>query len=597
MDPLLNQTLSNFRIERLLAHGGMASVYLGKDIKLHRPVAIKVIDARYKDNPDYVKRFLNEARLMAKWRYENIVQIHYADDKPVLYFVMEYVDGYDLASIMSQYSQRGELMPVRDVLRIGKVVAGALDYAHKQGVIHRDVKPSNVLIASDGRVVLSDFGMALEIRDGSMGNIFGTPHYISPEQARRSADAVPQSDIYSLGVILYEMLTGVVPFDDTSPASVALAHISANPPLPRTLNAEITPATEKVLMKALSKDINSRYQSGAKLMEAIESALTAKPSASQLDLPPLPVGVPTIRHSDTSISALTRRGFLKSEERAKAVSLAPTALAETPKTKRGRTGLYAGIAILLLLIGGWFTLQRFSANGFFASAPIDESPTPLPATSTLVQPTQTESQPTPIPTETLTSIPLVFIPPSETATLLPLTEGTAVTTTALESETPTSLPSPTVPAPFTETVTPVLPIATVLYPDGNHFTLFYNESSLHLLNRSRTIRGVTGFHFERINLQGGIEEKFDGYLWEKMAANILPKYCVSIKIFDSLIPYIDPPDCKGSFLSFVQPKQDEDRAMIFWSPKPNSTQFRVLWKDEEIARCEISAGVCELYVP
>src|SRR6185369_5813638 len=133
----------------------------------------------------------------------------YADDEDGLYyFVMEYVDGQDLGAILDQFHREGRHMPARDVLRIGRAVANALDYAHARGVIHRDVKPTNVMVAEDGRVVLADFGIAMNVAAGSMGTVFGRPHYFSPEQARNSATVTPQSDLYSLGIILYEMMTG-----------------------------------------------------------------------------------------------------------------------------------------------------------------------------------------------------------------------------------------------------------------------------------------------------------------------------------------------------------------------------------------------------
>src|SRR5688500_11503551 len=307
-DPLIGQQLANFRVESVLGHGGMATVYFGTDVKLKRPVAIKVLDRKYRSDPAYAKRFVNEARMMAQWRHENIIQIYYADEEQnISYYVMEYVDGQDLSSIMDLYIQQKELMPIADVLRIGKAVAGALDYAHRQGVIHRDVKPSNVMISKSGRVLLGDFGMALEVRDGSMGSIFGTPHYISPEQAKRSADAVPPSDLYSLGVILFEILVGAVPFNDPSPASIALQHISQPPPLPRSINPLISPAVEAVLLKALEKNPSHRYQSGAKLIDALEDAFKSTGSSPKIPLPPLPVGVPTVRRSESSIEQMALR--------------------------------------------------------------------------------------------------------------------------------------------------------------------------------------------------------------------------------------------------------------------------------------------------
>ena len=304
-DPLIGQQLGNFRIERLLGRGGMAQVYYGWDVKLQRPVAIKVIDARYRDSPAYAARFVNEARAVASWRHENIVQIYYADEQDGLYyFAMEYIEGLDLGRLAAQYVADGELMPHDDVLRIGRAIACALDYAHQQGVIHRDVKPSNVIVASDGRVVLTDFGLAMDIHRGSLGEVFGSPYYIAPEQARSSANAVPQSDLYSLGVMLYELLTGVVPFDDPSSTAVAVQHITQPPPPPRQINPNLNPETEAVLLKALSKSPADRYQTGEELMDALEAALQAGPAdAALMELPPLPPGVqhPPVR----SISILS----------------------------------------------------------------------------------------------------------------------------------------------------------------------------------------------------------------------------------------------------------------------------------------------------
>lgn len=273
-DPLIGRTLANFKVERAIGRGGMAQIYYGQDIKLKRPVALKVIDARHRGKPAYAKRFVREAQTIAKWRHENIIQIYYADDKDGLYyFVMEHIDGQDLSQMMAKYKGRGRMIPQAEVLRIGQAVANALDYAHKQGVIHRDVKPSNILVAKNGRVVLTDFGLALNVEQGSLGEVFGSANYIAPEQARNSAEAVPQSDLYSLGVILYEMLTGRVPFQDPSSTAVTVQHLTVPPPPPRQVNPGLNKATETVLLKALNKAPDKRYQTGAALMDALEKAL------------------------------------------------------------------------------------------------------------------------------------------------------------------------------------------------------------------------------------------------------------------------------------------------------------------------------------
>jgi serine/threonine protein kinase len=279
-DPLIGRQLANFKIERAIGRGGMAQVYYGQDVKLQRPVAIKVIDARYRSNPSYARRFVREAQAVAQWRHEHIIQIYYADDEDGLYyFAMEYIDGSDLGELLAHYAARNELMPTAEVGRIGRAVASALDYAHQRHVIHRDVKPSNVMAARDGRIVLADFGLAMDAEQGSMGEVFGSAHYIAPEQARRSADAVPQSDLYSLGVILYEMLTGRVPFDDPSSTAVAIQHLTMPPPPPRTLNPDLSEAVENVLLKALNKVPQERYQSGREMLEALTEALQVDPAS------------------------------------------------------------------------------------------------------------------------------------------------------------------------------------------------------------------------------------------------------------------------------------------------------------------------------
>jgi serine/threonine protein kinase len=273
-DPLVGQQLSSFRIERLLGRGGMAKVYYGIDEKLQRPVAIKVIDDRYKDHPAFVGRFLREARTVAAWQHPNILQIYHAGEEDgVLYYVMEYVRGMNLEQIIHKHRSRGELLPYAEVLFIGSSVANALDYAHRKGVVHRDVKPSNVLVSEEGRVALADFGLAMNVAQGTQGEVFGSPQYIAPEQARSSARAVPQSDIYSLGVMLYEMLTGSLPFNDPSPASLALKHITQEPPPPRAMNPDLSLAVEAVLLKALRKNPEDRYTTGSQMMGGLEDAL------------------------------------------------------------------------------------------------------------------------------------------------------------------------------------------------------------------------------------------------------------------------------------------------------------------------------------
>ena len=242
-DPWIGRHLAGFKIERLLGQGGMASVYFGWDLKLQRPVAIKMIDERHAGDPAYIERFRREAQTIAAWHHPNILQIYSAGEEDgQVFFVMEYIRGRDLQQALAQYGRTGLSITMAEVVRIGRAVASALDYAHGRGVIHRDVKPSNIIVAEDGRVVLADFGLALQASGSTLGQVFGSPHYISPEQARSSASVVPQSDLYSFGVILYEMLAGAVPFDDPSPTTLALQHINQPPPSPRRCPASTSPS-------------------------------------------------------------------------------------------------------------------------------------------------------------------------------------------------------------------------------------------------------------------------------------------------------------------------------------------------------------------
>ncbi len=566
-DPLIGQQISNYRIERLLGQGGMATVYYALDVKLNRHVAIKFIDKRFKNNPVYASRFVNEARMMASWRHEHIVQIYYADDTlGYSYYAMEYVDGNDLSKVMALYQEQGELMPIDEVIRIGKAIASALDYAHKQRIIHRDIKPSNILIAKDGRVLLGDFGMALDVRDGSMGNIFGTPHYISPEQARRSADAVPQSDLYSLGVILYEILTGTVPFNDPSPASIALLHITEPPPSPRGLNPELSVEVEKVILKALEKDPQNRYQSGAKLMAAIEGAL--KPgNAAKISLPPLPVGVPTVRRSSLSIQQITNRDMPPAPENREQNPIAgwPATVKSSNRVRKKNNWLYAVLLLFILGIGAWyFTSGRNQPLEVLPTSTFSASP--LPATD-----------PPALPTETLA----------------PTVENTATTLPVLPAATPTLEPSPTSTA---------FAVPTVKYPEGNLISLFWNENSFYMLNHSDLKRTLSAFSFERIDAEDVSEKRrdhFDGYIWDNGRGTLLsPNYCVSITIYgDQTPPYVNPADCSWGIVYGYQPRFDNDEGLVFWRPEGGSTHFQVLWLGEEVARCEIAAGFCDFRVP
>ena len=572
-NPLIGRTLDHYKIDRLIGRGGMADVYHGMDVKLRRSVAIKVFDSRSRTNSSQANRFLQEARMMAQWRHQNIVQIYsVGEGTGLLYYAMEFIDGYDLASIMTVYVEKGELMPYADVLRIGDAIASALDYAHKQGIIHRDVKPANVMIANDGRVVLGDFGLALNLSDKSQGEVFGSPHYISPEQARRSSDAVPQSDLYSLGVILYEILTGVTPFNDPSPASLALQHITDAPPLPRSINPALSLDVEAVLLKALEKKIGDRYQSGKKLMDALRAALVTKPVTLPKDappLPPIPVGAPAVQRSAISLDDFTKRRDVITALEARSAIKPDLAQASTKRPSRVRWTL---LAAAILLFAGLALAIKFY-------------PTFLPASNVSAQ-----TKPLSTTTQNPSANPQMPASPTFTETIAPPTA--TVSATATQNPTATITETETIAVP---TATITLSPSGVKYPKGYLMTAFYNTSSFYLLDRGKASRSASGFSFERVNKNGAFENHFGGWEWEEYFKVIQPGRCLSLELFPTTIPYLTQAECDKHVLSNLH--FDPASPNIFWTPTDNSSEFRVLWLNEEVARCSISAGTCDMYIP
>jgi serine/threonine protein kinase len=570
-DPLLGQQVGNFRLDRVLGRGGMGQVYYGWDVKLQRPVAVKVIDFRFRNNPAYAKRFVREAQAVASWRHENIAQVYHADEQGDLYyFALEYIDGLDMGQMLSHYTAKSELMPQADVLRIGRALASALDYAHAKDVVHRDVKPSNVIVARDERVVLTDFGLALDMQQGSVGEVFGSAHYIAPEQARRSSDAISQSDLYSMGIMLYEMLTGMVPFDDPSPTAVALQHITQPPPAPRSLNPSLNTGTEAVLLKALSKSPQDRYQTGQELITALEDALQNSEIANPAPLPPLPAGIQP--QSLPVVSQMTANEVVTSQ-----MSLANSSVAipsrirppsqEAPPVQRRPThprrqsvswmalgGCFVILVLAVILTGLWFAgpLGNFfqtDGNNQFTESPLNLTETSQPSDVNIVgEFTQTEA---------------------------PLSASTT-------------------PAPQITAGPP-----TVKYPDGKRFLIFYDDNSLYFLNLSTSDVPINWVAFERFSDSDQPLNRFNGTRWAEFYANSRPDRCMALRILGSS-SYLDPPECgNNNFLSLRTPTRDDPT--VFWTAQEGSHQFRVLWReggiDEEVARCEIAAGVCEAFLP
>src|SRR5437764_8455120 len=307
--------LGKYELRERLGRGGMAEVWKAFDIQLERYVAIKLLHADLQNDPNFMQRFIREARVVASLHHPNIVQVHdfqtalpetsrgtlsggladqpggLADQPgglvminhaPTAYMVMDYVQGQTLNEYMSNTSRVGNFPPASEILHLFACISSAIDYAHQRGMIHRDIKPANILLDQRspsryhvGNPILSDFGIVklLGVSTNTLtGWWLGTPLYISPEQAQGHAGS-EQSDIYSLGVILYEICTGVRPFQGDSPVSIIMQHISSLPTPPELINPRISPALTQVILRSLSKDPEERFPSATSMVEAMIQAL------------------------------------------------------------------------------------------------------------------------------------------------------------------------------------------------------------------------------------------------------------------------------------------------------------------------------------
>jgi serine/threonine-protein kinase len=274
-EQLIGTRLGSYHVRELLGSGGMASVYKGYDPALDREVAIKVLGTAGQPD-DFVARFQREARVVARMRHANIVQIyHFGAERGVVYMVQELLRGPTLAQRLREFGRRR--MAAERVHAIIAQLAAALDFAHSQGVIHRDVKPSNAVYNAQGQIVLTDFGIARGPADATRtatgpGVVMGTPGYLAPEQAISSATLTPACDIYSLGVVLFELLTGQLPFEADSPMGVVLKHLYDDAPPPSSLRSDLPPALDKLVLRALNKEPAGRYPSAGALAEALRLA-------------------------------------------------------------------------------------------------------------------------------------------------------------------------------------------------------------------------------------------------------------------------------------------------------------------------------------
>ncbi len=398
MFDLIGKTIGPYRVIEQIGVGGMATVYKAYQPSMDRYVAIKILPHYLSQDAEFVKRFQREARAIAKLEHAHILPVHdYGEYEGIAYIVMRYVEAGTLKERMA----RGQL-PLDEIDRLVGQIGGALDYAHRLGVIHRDIKPGNVLLDTQGDTYLSDFGLArmMEVTQQLTGSGVGvgTPAYMSPEQGQ-GVKVDHRSDIYSLGVILYEMVTGRVPYEAETPMAVMIKHITDPLPLPRTVKPDVPEPIERVILRALAKNPADRFQTAGDMVQALAVAVR-KVSAAEAQRPPEPQrAVETEQPSPTraDVSLVTRVGRLW----------------EQP---RGKVALVGGVVAVVLLLG--FLLSRLpgsvaivgpggtATGAAIAQATPTSAPTEAPKDTATPTPTRTPAfTRTPAPTSTPTTHP------------------------------------------------------------------------------------------------------------------------------------------------------------------------------------------------
>src|SRR5262245_25886431 len=361
-DTLIDQVFDGrYRVVRKLGTGGMANVYLAEDQELGRSVAIKMLDERHSQDEQFVERFRREAKNAAGLSHPNIVSIYDRGQAEGTYYIaMEYLEGRTLKELLIT---RGPT-PLAVAIDYARQILGALGFAHRHGIVHRDIKPHNVVVAPDGRLKVTDFGIA---RSGTSqmtetGSIIGTAQYLSPEQAR-GAPVTPASDIYSVGIVLYEMLTGQVPFTGDTPLEIAMKHLSATPEPPSEQRPEVPHELDSIVLRALAKNPDDRYESADEMDADLARVARGQAVAPETEeaatnvlrgvgAATIAAGAPTeiVRRNDTMVPGSgppaygPPTGFYEYEEPIRRRSIWPW--------------LLALLLIAAAIVGGWYVYTK-----------------------------------------------------------------------------------------------------------------------------------------------------------------------------------------------------------------------------------------------
>ncbi|MFB1081158.1 Stk1 family PASTA domain-containing Ser/Thr kinase [Jeotgalibacillus sp. JSM ZJ347] len=345
-----------YKVLRSIGSGGMANVYLARDMILDRDVAVKVLRMDYVSEGNMLKRFQREAQSATSLTHPNIVSMYDVGDEDDYYFlVMEYVEGMTL----KQYIQEHSPLALDDAIHIMLQLTSAIAHAHHNGIIHRDIKPQNILIDQEGNIKITDFGIAMALSATAItqtNSVMGTVHYLSPEQAR-GGTASKKSDIYSLGIVMYELITGTLPYEGETPISIALKHLQSDLPRPSEVIQDLPQSLENVILKAAAKDPHYRYANADEMTDDLKTVLNPERASEPLFAP-----APDLEATKAIPIIRDRMDVMPSED---TKIHEPEKQKEKPKKKKKKWPWIMALIFILLLGGG-----VMAAMGMFGPAQV-----------------------------------------------------------------------------------------------------------------------------------------------------------------------------------------------------------------------------------
>jgi serine/threonine protein kinase len=549
--------IGNYEIGAEIGRGGMATVYSASDKQTERQVAVKILLSEYLNDLGFRARFEREARMIASLEHAYIVPVlEFGQDEDQLYIVMEYMPNGSLAGRLALGS-----ITISETVKIVERLSMALDYAHENDVIHRDIKPSNILFDKKDNAYLADFGIAFQTKTAPFDSHItsGTPTYMSPEQARGKYKLDGRSDLYALGINVFEMLTGRPPFSGDSPMSIMLKQMNDPPPSPNSLNPQLPPNLETVMSTILAKDPDERYQTGTEFVEAFLnsvnndwSSATIVDKASNLVFEgdqspnsttvayPLPDTLPSLTSVSVSGEYESGRTANTTEEKEHGLSNALDWLAKRP--------LAAFISVsLLAILGAAVTVGLIRSPGFVSSLRT------IPGVISV--PTFPDSK---------------SREPAESTPLIDPTSNAAITSTL-------QLPN---------------------------IMMVYTDTAVTILNISSAEVSLTDLMFRRMPAKGSLETEafFSSRIWSRAAGQPVDTLqtgeCLQLLRDDEASPDFMPEpimltECNSLIGALVANNED----WHFWLPEGGVNEFQVLQKDQIIFNCQILESLCEFHLP